>query len=324
MRHTILYLTIALLLFQCKKEEFNDLGGTYVLKGIVVTSDTLNGILQQSVAKNYKVYLKYDTTLNGYLYSTTADAQGKFSFNAIDTTRKYTIYALSDTGAVKYYGEILYQSGQYKKLIPDTLKLIPSQTTQNGMRIFSGDASTQPIPNVTVWVFNNAALFAADSSAGRIFEINTNTYGAGYKLNIAPGTYYLRARANIGNLKLWGEDTVEVKAQGITPDTLTLRTNQTNRNGIEATVLDKYLLPVDKANVYAYRSQQIFENDTTSFSNSLFIMGSNGSGLAAVYMIEPGTYYLRAVKVINKDTLMQTGTINVTAEHISKLNLPLQ
>jgi hypothetical protein len=324
MKKYFLSVVIVLLFFRCTKSSFNDLSGSQTLKGLVVLYDTLQGVQSIVPAKNFKIYIKYSGSSNGFLYSSNANGQAQFSFQGIDTARSYTIYAVSDTGVIKYYGEKIYPANSYSVIRPDTLKLYPSQQNQNGIHLIVTDELLRPVPNVTAWVFNNATLFASDTSAGRIFDMTVNNYGVNNRLNIAPGTYYLRVKTRIGGLDLAGEDTVVVPAAGIRDANLVLRNIPLARNGIEATITDMYSTPVAGANVYCYRSQYVFENDTIQFNNSLFTMNSNASGLASAYIITPGTYYLRAVKIINSDTLKKTATVSVSANGISPVPMMLQ
>ncbi|PZR04611.1 MAG: hypothetical protein DI539_25450 [Flavobacterium psychrophilum] len=304
MRKQLIYLAIALLFFNCnKKSDFNDLAGPQVLKGVVVIYDNLSGMQNLLPGKNHKVYIRYSGKSNDeFLYSTNADAAGQFYFNGIDPDQSYTIYAMADTNGVKYYGENNYTTGNYVDKQADTLKLLPSTTNQNGIHLVVTAGNQEPVPNVTAWAFNNKALFDADTSAGRVFDIPVNGYGVGNKLNIPAGLYYLRVKTRIGSKDLAGENVVKVDPKGIAQANIALSTTPLpTRNGIEATIWDAAATPVAGAKVYAYRSKVIFLSDTVDYSNSLFTMTSNAAGLAAAYVIDPGTYYLRAVRIVNSD-----------------------
>jgi hypothetical protein len=323
MKKYILPLAVALLFFSCGDKKYDDLAGTDNIKGVAVIYDTLSGVKNLTPAKSLRVYLRNANDTAGFLYFTTANDQGRFSFSGIDLQKSYTVYASIDTGAVKYAGSLNFAAGNHA-VSGDSLRLFPSQTAQNGIHLMVKDEQGRPISGVTAWVFNSAILFAADTSAGRVFDIPVNSYGVGNRYNIAPGTYYLRVKTRIGSLDLTGETSVDVPAAGIRDATVILRNTPLARNGIEATITDMYNTPVSGAKVYAYRSQYVFENDTTTYSNSLFTMTSNASGLASAYIIEPGTYYLRAIKVVNSDTLRKTATVTVSANAITRIPISLQ
>jgi hypothetical protein len=324
MKKYILPLTLAFILFQCTKSTFNDLGGSQTFKGVVVMYDTLNGVNTIIPAKNFKVYLKYPTSLAGtYLYTVTADALGQYLFNGIDGTRDYVVYAASDTGAVKYYGENVYAAPGTPGNQPDTLKLYPANNNQNGIHLIIRDSVGRPVPGLTAWVFNSAVLFAADTSAGRIFDMQGNGYGVSNRYNIAPGTYYLRVKTKIGSLDLAGETNVDITATGIKNAIIVLRSIPLTRNGIEVKTFDIFSTPVADAKVYCYRSRTVFLNDTINYNNSLFTISSNAAGLAAAYIIDTGRYYLRAVRTVNSVTIKDTTNTTVGLNAISRITMTL-
>lgn len=323
MKKYIFPIIIALIYLSCGDKNYDDLAGNENIKGVAVIYDTLSGVKNLILAKNLRVYLRNATDPAGFLYFNASTNQGLFSFSGIDRQKSYSVYASTDIDSVKYSGSLEYTGGSHTSS-GDTLKLFPSQSEQNGIHLIVKDAQGNPIPGVKAWVFNNPTLFASDTIAGRIFDISVNSYGVGNRLNIAPAIYYLRVKTKIGNLELTGEATVEVPTKGIINATIILRNTPLARNGIEATIRDIYSTPLNGAKVYAYKSQLVFERDTVSYSNSLFIMTSNQLGLASAYIIEPGTYYLRAIKVINTDTLKKTAVVSVTSNSITPVPITIQ
>lgn len=312
------------LLLQCKKSKFSDLSGSATLQGNVLLYDTLNGISTLVTGKSAKVFLKYTGNSSGFIYSTTANGSGQYSFTGIDPDSAYTIYAGSDTGTVKYYGELVYPRGTITNERSDTLKLYPSNNNQNILHLIVQDITGGRIYNVSAWTFNSPVLFAADASAGKVFDMTTNSYGVSNRYNIAPGNYYLRVKTKIGNIDLAGETSVLMETTGIKTVFITLQNNPLTRNGIEVHVTDIYTTPIDNAKVYAYRSQAIFMADTINYNAGLFTLTSNAAGLASTYIIDPATYYLRAVKIINKDTLVETGNVTVGSNTIGTLTMVLK
>jgi hypothetical protein len=317
MKKIILLVTMTLTLVQCKKPPFSDLSGTYTLKGTVVIEDTLNGPYNMSLAKNLKVYLRYSGNSAGYIYSLQANSQAQYTFSGIDKDRNYTIYASTDTGTTKYYGKLDYAAGRFADGQSDTLKLFPSITDQTGIHLLVLDSLGGRVPNVTAWVFNSPVLFVADSSEGRAFDMRTNDYGVANKYNIAIGTYYLRVKTRIGVVPLAGEGNVIISGNGVKTVVVTVRSIPLDRNGIELTVLDSHLAPVNNASVFFYRSSTISDLDTAC-TNSLFTLMSNGSGLASTYIIDSSLYYFKARKIIGHDTLQNKGSIHVGLTGIAR------
>jgi hypothetical protein len=324
MKKYIFSFILVCLLAYCKKPGFDDLSGTATLTGVSFIYDTLSGVTYKTPLKNAKVFIKKDDGSDGFLYSVNSNSQGEYSFSGIDEAKKYIVYASTDTGVVKYYGELPYGADYSIDNKSDTLKLFPDSTNQNGIHLIVQDITGSRVSGVTAWVFNSPILFAQDTSAGKIFDMATNPYGISNKFNIAAGTYYLRVKTRIGNLDLIGEQSVTVKDKGIAPVTITLQNAALNRNGIEVNTFDIFNTPISGAKIYCYRSYSVFLADTINFNNSLFTMTSNNAGKATAYVIEPAVYYLRAVKTINSQTLTQTATVTVNSNSVATANMILQ
>lgn len=319
-----LLVVLCVSLLQCKQSPYSDLSGAAKLKGIVMIADTLSGKTVLTPAKNIKVYLGYKGTSPAYLYSTNADGQAQYVFNGIDLNKSYTIYASTDTGVVKYYGEKDYDAGGFTDGKFDTLKLYASEDAQNGIHLIVQDSTGGRVPNVTAWVFSSPVLFAADSISGKDFDMVTNENGISNRYNLSPITYYLRVKTQIGNVPLAGEASVTLSEKEIKTVTITLRRVIADRNGIELKIVDKFSTPIAGATSYFYRSGSTFLADTISYSNSLFKLTSNSAGLSSIYFIDPATYFLRTIKVINKDTLSHMDTLFVDKNIISTKTIQLQ
>lgn len=316
MRNYIYLIIAGLLLTQCQKDsDFNDLGGSSILSGVVVIVDTLNGPVTRNTAPNLTVYLRYSSQVSGYLVSNKADALGQYTFNGIDPDSAYVVYAYTDTGAVKMYGQLSYAAKTVGLRKSDTLKLYAAQQTQNAIHLLVVDTTLAPVPNVTAWVFNSKVLFDADSSAGRMFDLPVNGSGVGNKFNLAAGTYYFRVKTRIGNMDVLGDTSAVVGATGITTVPLVLRNVTAQRNGIELTLHDIYGTPVNAATVYFYRLKSAYLADSVKAANYLFPLTSDAAGLAAIYNIDSATYYYRAEKIIGTDTLRATDSIKDMRPH---------
>ncbi|RXK86745.1 hypothetical protein [Filimonas effusa] len=323
-RQYLFILIAAVFLHSCAKDlEFNDLSGTATLKGVIIMTDSLSGIHQYRTAGNITVFLKKAETENGYLYKVTADAKGQYSFNGIDPGASYTIYAATDTGSVKYSGELTYKANGFKDGESDSLLLRPYAVNQNGILLMVRNEAGDRVGNTTAWVFNNLAAFQADSSAGKIFDMVSNIYGVSNKINIAPGKYYLRVMTKLGSVNVRGEQEVVVDQTGIKPVVLTLQPYTINRTGVELTITDINAAPINAAVTYVYRSGVIADLDST-YANSLYSITSNNAGIAAKYDISPGAYFLRTIKVVGKDTLRSKDQVNVTLNVVTPKGIVLQ
>lgn len=318
MKKILPVITVIVLLLQCKPSDLHDLSGGNSLKGVVVLYDTLKGLTTASLYKNAKVFLGY-TGSSGFLYSIVANEQGQYTFAGIESNQNYSIYSSSDTGLIKYKGNLPYAANSFSNGQSDTLKLYPSSDNQNVLHLIIQDSTGNRMANVTAWIFNSPVLFAADTSAGRMFDMKSNDYGVDNKINVSADKYYARVKVRIGNIDLTGEDSVEVPQFGIRNLIVTLRTKPLpGRNGMELLLNDIFETPVHNATVHYYRSKNVWMLDTAHV-NSIGSMNSNASGLATAYNLDSARYYLRMLKVISKtDTLRRLDSIDVGRFTIAK------
>jgi len=299
----------------CEQSEFNDLSGPKTLKGRVLLKDTINGSSYDVPVKSIEVFLAdlKDTAI--FLNSVRTDKDGYFSFGGIDPAVGYKVYARIDTGAVKYYGELRYEIGKLEENKDRSLMLYPALDIQNGMHVVVQDAGKARMPGVTVWVYTNRSFYNAGTVEGKTLELTTNASGIANKMNLAPQTYYLRVKGRIGNIDISGTDSTTLTAAAINTVVLKVTTTLPKRNGMEILVEGIEGAPIDGATVFAYRSPTIYDLDKNG-TNSLFLMPSDKTGKAAAYDIDPALYYLRAVKIVGKDTLKGKDTISVSKTRI--------
>ncbi len=323
MKYFLPAIIVCLALAKCTKGP-DDLSGPATLKGVGFIYDTLSGLTTGTPVKNVKVFLRYDNTPNSFLYSTTTNTAGQYQFGGISPDKSYVIYASTDSGGVKYEGQKSYAANSFANGQSDTLKLFPSAGTQNGVHLIVQDSVGGRLANITAWVFNSPVLFAADTSAGKVFDMVTNPYGVTNKYNLFPARYYFRVKTKIGNIDLAAEESIDVTSTGIKTLVLTLRTRPLTRNGIEMMVLDRFGTPASGAVSYFYRSFSVFQADTVTYSQNIFKLTSNANGFASTYVIDTGRYYFRTIRVINTDTLKKTDFVDVGINLINRNTVKLQ
>jgi len=301
---------LLLLSAACKKQpDFNDLGGHQSLQGTAVLYDTLNGVTSLKLIKNTKVYLAYHPDPANFIYSTTTNDQGQYTFSGIAPDSNYVIYTRIDTGQIRYYGNLPYKAGQFVDRQSDTLKAYPTPASgQNVLHLILQDDNKGRLSGYTAWVFNNPGSFAADSSLGHVFDMISNQYGVSNLYNIAANvTYYFRVRARAGK-NLWtGEASITVHDGEVATLVMSLVATV---NGVELLIYDATNNPIANAVTYFYRNPTILGLDK-NLDNSLFRLTSNAAGFEAAYALDPATYYFHSIKVINKDTLQYVGNVTV-------------
>jgi hypothetical protein len=322
MRKSILFsIVIAMLFIKCKPElpispDPNYSGGPYKVNGVIMLFDTLSGNYTYNTVASLPVYIKYSEDLTGYLYPASTSASGLYSFSGISGDRAYTVYSRKDSNGIKYYGELAYAANTINSTYrSDTLKLYPSSTYQNGIHLIVFDDKGARVSNVTAWVFNNPNLFSATAdSVGKLYTMTTNGFGVDNKLNIPPNTYYLRIKTKIGNVEFKGEGQVSVSASGIKDCVINLTRNQ---NGFELLISDVPGAPVANAQVYVYQNATIEQLDSDN-SQWLYSTNSDSKGIASLYNIDPGLYYVKAIKKVGNVTLKGETQINVSPGSINK------
>jgi hypothetical protein len=300
----------------CNKSTFDDLSGQGTLKGVAVIYDTLNGYFSYAQAPNLKIYLKKAEDLTGYLYSTTSGSQAQYSFSGIEMGKSYKVYAGTDSGAVKLYGELNYTAGGFADGQSDSLKLFPSETNQNGIHLILQDSAGGRMANTTAWVFSSPLLFNGDSSIGKIFDMVTNTYGVNNRFNLAPAKYYIRVNTKVGNINLKGTGTVDVSIAGIKTLLIPVARYSPNLNGFVILVNDITHNAINNVQIYVYRSRTVFFADATGV-NSDYQLNSNISGQASMYNIDSARYYLRFIKQAGSATLTRLDSVDVDRTHIT-------
>jgi len=298
---------------QCTKAPDGDLDGDITIKGVVMMYDTLNGYLSKITIPKTTVYLKYAADSTGFIYSATSGQDGSYKFTGINKNKSYAVYTNLDTIGIKRFGQIVYNAGSYSDQPSDTLKVFPAVVNQNVLHVVIVDTLGKTIPNAVAWVFNSKVLFDADTSAGKIFDINTNTYGAGNRFNIPADTYYIRTNIHLGANNYTDEKKVYVGEEGIYTLYLSAHKVTERKNGMELTFLDAWQTPFSGVQVYGYRSKTTFLKDA-ALTNSLFTITSNGSGVAVNYNIDTAWYYFTASRIVNRDTLRLMDSIYVNSK----------
>lgn len=282
----------AIFILGCKKQ--NEKLENLYIRGRLFLTDTLTNLAIDSVLSNKVIRLAEDNgdTLN-FLYSDTTDNDGYFVFNLLNDGKTNFVIRYEEK-----INNIIYSTNQQvtKGQNNIAVEVTPSQTKQNALHLIVADSANGRVVNTTAWVFNSALLFAADTSAGKIFDMTTdNVHGVSNKFNLPAGRYYLRIKTKIGNIDFKGEEIIDIENTGITTLVITINRLSQNHNGFQLLILDSLNTPVNNAQVYGYRSKAIFLIDSTN-ANSIFTLNSNNSGVATLSNIDSARYYLRTLK----------------------------
>jgi hypothetical protein len=325
MKKIIVSLTIiSFAVLACKKynQIQSDADSKLYIYGRVFVEDSINdnGIIKP-LLKVTPISISYKNDSVAILKTTNTSDSGYFSFSNMKKDAEYVIIAQAETGSgdskVFFSGSVNVLLNESKTNITPLLKLDNSK--QNGIHLIVLDNTGGKISNITAWVFNNPSLFAADTSAGKIFDMVTNPYGVSNKFNISQGRYFLRIKTRIGNIDLKGEGVIDIENTGIKTLVITVFQNQ---NGFELVVFDNQNAPVNNAQVYGYRSLTVSQLDSNN-TNSIFILNTSASGGCSLYNIDPARYYLKTIKQIGAIVLKSEDVIDVNNNMVATKTIRL-
>jgi hypothetical protein len=85
------------------------------------------------------------------------------------------------------------------------------------------DTLNTPVPAAKICVFTSKVLFGADTCFGSMTQVDADSYGVAKLATLKEGTYYLRAYADYGNIKLKGMDSIVVEKDKVKKDTMFVR-----------------------------------------------------------------------------------------------------
>ncbi len=307
----------ALLILACNKTPvgFDDLSGSTFIAGTVVLYDTLTGPYGYVNVRPITVYLRYANDSTSFLYSTTSNSVGQFTFAGISPAQSYVAYAYYDTANLQFIGQFLYKVNDTAAYHTDTLKLHPSQTNQNGMFLQLQDSTTHnPLPGFKLFVFTSRTLWANDDSLGNAYALTSDAFGRCLQLNVAPGKYWLHAKGTLHNLTLQASDSIVVDTQGITNPAKILKLAPAPAAygaGFQLYLTDSNNRPLSNATVYAFSSMVLWGNSDST--GNTFTLQTDSRGLCIAQNIISGEYYLHAQWLGNGLILQASDSVNVPA-----------
>ncbi len=309
----------AVFMLGCKKH--NEKLENLYIRGRLFLTDTIANLAIDSVLSKKIVHLAEDNgdTLN-FLYSDTTDNDGYFVFNLLnDGKTNFVIRYEEKMNGIIYSANQQVTKGQNNIAVD----AVPNQTKQNALHLIVADSANGRVVNATAWVFNSALLFAADTSAGKIFDMTTdNVHGVSNRFNIPAGRYYLRVKTKIGSIEFKGEGITDIENIGIKTLVIIINRVSNIRNGFQLLILDSLSTPVNNVQVYGYRSKSVFLIDSAN-ANSIFTLSSNSAGQASLYNIDSARYYLRTVKQVGNTVFRSMDSVDVNNSAITNKTIRL-
>lgn len=309
MRRLFLYFSCLIVFSNCNKTD--DTKGKEVLEGRLSYYDpyTGDGIPKALGSRSVKLSRVPTDTLN-FLYSVKTDADGYFVFNRINKDSTYALFFDDTIQGTKYFAFDEYKGGKTNIL----LQAMPDANGQNILFGQTKDNNTQPM-KATICVFNSKTLFDADTCNGSIEQLITDNFGRYVQYGLLPGTYYLRAKAQVGNVLYLGTATAVVKDNGFGPADIIMSPTNYYSNGVKITVLDSYGSPVGGANVYFFNNRTLFNAEI--ISGSVFGLTTDNNGEKQLNNIIPGKYLLFAKAAFGSVTLMGKDSVDISNTGVS-------
>lgn len=306
-----------LLVLACnKKPSYDDLSGSSYIAGTVVLYDTLTGPYGYVNVHPITVYLRYANDSTTFLYSTTTNSAGQYTFTGISPNQAYVAYAYYDSANLQFIGQFTYPVNDTAVYHTDTLKLNPAQSNQNGMFFQLRDSATgDPLPGCKVFIFSSRTLWANDDSLGNVYSLVSDNFGRCLQLNVVPGKYWIHAKGTFHNLTLQTSDSIVVDTQGITNPAKVLRLAPAPAaygTGFQLYLTDSNNLPLSNATVYVFNSRVLWGNSDST--GNVFTLQTDGRGLCIAQNIIAGEYYYHAQWLGNGIVLQASDSVKVAAQ----------
>lgn len=160
---------------------------------------------------NNRTLFLSDTCL-GSIDNGNTDNAGRKNFYDLSPGRYYLLSTVRYNNTVYRAADSVEVTEQGIKAVPLVLKGSPEVRNESEITVL--DVFDTPVYQTQLCLFNSRVLFAADTCLGNIDQKNTGINGKAIFTNLSAGKYYIRARAQFGDLILKGADSIEVSNTG--------------------------------------------------------------------------------------------------------------
>jgi hypothetical protein len=294
-RKYILAILTVLLFIACEKYkqlEQDDILGeeTGLVYGRLFLMDTLSQHAVNTPLASKKVTIRFADSKDSinYLYSTTTNAEGYFSFSNLRSDRSYRVSYEETVDGKIIKGDtttvVPFDSCRvFARLSPNQPGVLFIVTDSNGVRLTGTDicVSTSPVP------YNN------NTCEGSSFSLKSDQYGRASRFNLAEGgPYYVFSKITIKDLT-YIDKQIFTLGKTVHTQALTLKVpSQQATNTYEVTVVDALKNPINGAAVCMFTSPELFARDTCEGSN--YSARTDLKGKAVLSGIQAGPYYVLA------------------------------
>jgi hypothetical protein len=296
------YLLILAVLIGCKKAADGDLSGDKTIIGRLFLLDTLTKSAINTPLAKKKVTIRYSDskdTLN-YLFSTTTNEEGYFTFSNLKEGRQYTVSYNETIDGVIYNGSDFASAPSNSVIVTGKI----ANKRQKGIAFTVRDFSGNKLKEASLCIFTSPTTIGYQSGLcdGSSYSLKTDAGGHASLFGIPNGNYYILSTIIINGIPLITRNEVKV-ADSVSYATVTLA----KPNGIHFITKDANSDIIGNVNICVFTSQVLFQNGSCEGSN--FQLTSNSGGQADKYNMDKSTYYILSTKVIGKDTLIGKNTV---------------
>ena len=292
-------LGLSLAAFACQKDE--ELPGEKDLQVFATSANTVDGPGTVEPYAGKEVFLAFASDANGFLYSAKTDANGYALFEGLIEDEEYRVFAQDVVGgnAVVVRADTLIK-GQAGSI---GLHLVPGGNGQNGFVITANTPSGTPRSGLPIRVYTSLSLAQLDQPTSAFLNGTADAFGRVFKIGIAAGTYYVRARNQTAGIDT--TFTLDVLADGINFKTVAIGASSVPPTGLWLRCSDMADIGVPGLTVLGFANQalaQIADSATSSF-----VCPSIGYGVYKATGMEAGQYFLSIRNVPNGiDTVVPT------------------
>lgn len=271
----------------------------------VRTVDEAGNVLPKIKVCTFNNPLLFGTdACDGSMRSDSTGADGMLKINNV-LPAAYYLYAKTTQNNTDYVGKAtatVQESGA------TSIDLVMKKVVPNELLVRVVDESGNPLPDITVCLFNNPLQFNTQSCERHYKTGSTKQDGKISFPGIPGGNYYLYAGFELNNIKYKGMLTTFVNAAGQTVADLVLR-KEVSAYELEITTVDPDGTPVNDTKLYFFTSRVLWSADTTLGFSYEKNTGKNGKGL--ITDMEEGKYYIRARVMVGGQVVMK-GADSVT------------
>ncbi|NII25501.1 hypothetical protein HB364_10435 [Pseudoflavitalea sp. X16] len=202
-----------LLSLHCGDSEKGDLYDDKKVSGTLFINDTLRSMDGEKVYAKGSIRITDSNSPNSlnFLYSSTADNYGNFSFTNL-TGLDYRLQSSLDSGDITF--AVDEPINPAKVTTPQKLVLYPVANKYNVLSVQAFDDATKgALFQATVCLFSSRLLAQKNQCEGSFKTLTTDSHGRAYTTRLAPGWYYLNATLKTGQIDISIKDSIEIKKE---------------------------------------------------------------------------------------------------------------